>query len=431
MNAPRCRPRALWSAASLLLCFAACHGLVTAQQPTDTARAPADYVVHEWGTFTSMVGTDGVVLEGLQHEEEHLPAFVHDLLSIEETGVSKTKLPASHVTQKMETPVIYFHADKPLQARVTVHFQDGLMTQFYPLPTTVSPQLDEARQQRVDLRGFHWSSLCWDIDIVPRTQQAPTEIPPVDADEPWSFARQTSACYVRTRPLPDSPARAEAEHYLFYRGIGRWQPAVAAEVGRRGALRLANRMQDPIPFCVALELGAAGGRFVLGQPIAGGGEQAFDLGAAAWTADREAFARRVGADVLRALVQQGLHLDEARAMVATWSRSWFESDGARVVYVLPRSAVDQVLPLRLEPEPKALVRVLVGRHECITPEAQERVEQALRDHDAPDAARRVRGETALAGLDRFLEPHLRNVVRNGSSEAVRRTAEAVLASLPR
>lgn len=32
------------------------------QQPE--TPPPADYRAHEWGTFTSMVGTDGFVLEG-------------------------------------------------------------------------------------------------------------------------------------------------------------------------------------------------------------------------------------------------------------------------------------------------------------------------------------------------------------------------------
>src|SRR5262245_30315096 len=32
------------------------------------------FVVHEWGTNTFVVGSDGVPLRGLQHEEEDLPA---------------------------------------------------------------------------------------------------------------------------------------------------------------------------------------------------------------------------------------------------------------------------------------------------------------------------------------------------------------------
>jgi len=430
------------SLAAALLATATLTSTTPAQDGVEVIRAclgiaapangpTADYVAHEWGTFTSMADSRGIVLEGLHHEEEHLPAFVHDLRTIAETGVSDSKLPASHVTQKMETPVIYFHADQPLQARVTVLFRQGLMTQFYPLPSTIFPRLADARRELVDMRAQDWSSLCWDIDVVPRSQAAPAEIPAVASDDPWHFARQTSACYVRTRPPANSGAHVEAEHYLFYRGLGRWQPPVATTAARGGKVRFANQGAHAIPFCLALELGEPGGRFALGQPIANGAHLDFDLAGAAWIADREQFSRRVGAAVLRALVEQGLYPDEARAMVATWSRSWFQKDGARIVHLLPREVVDEVLPLSLEPQPRSLVRVLVGRHEYITPEAQDRVEQALCDEASPDAALHARGAAMLAGLDRFLEPHLRNVAHNGTSEAVRRTAAAKLAEMSR
>src|SRR5207237_6922013 len=38
--------------------------------------AAADFVVHEWGTFTSVSASDGRMLPGLEVEDESLPAFV-------------------------------------------------------------------------------------------------------------------------------------------------------------------------------------------------------------------------------------------------------------------------------------------------------------------------------------------------------------------
>src|SRR5688500_14139274 len=39
--------------------------------------ARTDMVVHEWGTFLAMNGSDGVSLDGMYHEEHALPGFVH------------------------------------------------------------------------------------------------------------------------------------------------------------------------------------------------------------------------------------------------------------------------------------------------------------------------------------------------------------------
>lgn len=405
--------------------LALCRALAAQEPPPEP---PANYVVHEWGTFTSMVGTDGIVLDGLHHEEEALPKFVHDLLKIEAYARTDTKLPASRVTQKMETPVIYFYSDQPMRAQVRVWFAQGLMTQFYPLPSTVYPELPDARRQRIDMSKVDGSMLEWDVDLVPRTAGAPAGIPVVGAAEPWAAARQTGACYVRTRPGAGSPARPEAEHYLFYRGLGRWQPKVSVQAGRGGVATLRNDMEQPIPFCAVLELGERGGRFVVGQGIEAGAGQRVLLETTPWIADRERFARQVGAAVMRGLVQQGLYLDEARAMVATWSRSWFQKDGARAIYVLPRQQVDTVLPLHLEPRPKELLRVLVGRLEFITPEAQDCLEQALRERASGDAAGSRRAEELFARLDRFLEPHLRNVERTSRDPLLRREAARLLAA---
>jgi hypothetical protein len=392
------------------------------------APPPAPYVAHEWGTFTSMVGEQGIALEGLHHEEEALPRFVHDLNRITEFEQTRTKLPASRVTQKMETPVIYFYSDAPMRVQASVWFQNGLLTQFYPLPDLVRPTLDELRQQRIDMSKIDGGGLTWDLDIVPKSAPAPSGIPEVAADDPWAFARATGAAWVRTRQENGSPAAPEAEHYVFYRGLGRWQPAMALEARGQGRVGLRNDMPQPVPFTAVLELGERGGRFLCGGALAAGASREVDLTTAAWNPDREQVSRRLGAEVLRALVQAGLYQDEARAMVATWSRSWFQKDGARAIYLLPREQVDAVLPLRLEPKPKELVRVLVGRLEFITPEARASVERALLDRRSGEPARVASAEQVLRGLDRFREPHLRNVAAHGSGPAARAAAAALLAA---
>src|SRR5262245_26122504 len=94
-------------------------------QPPPGAPAPASdpLVVHEWGTFTSVQGADGIGLEGLQHEEEGLPDFVYSRAKVRDCplrdkGYKGLEVPATHVTQKMETPVLYFHTKTPRRVRV-------------------------------------------------------------------------------------------------------------------------------------------------------------------------------------------------------------------------------------------------------------------------------------------------------------------------
>lgn len=78
------------------------------------------------------------------------------------------------------------------------------------------------------------------------------------------------------------------------------------------------------------------------------------------------------------LVEAGLSHEEAAAMLATWKESYFEREGLRVFWIVPRAFTDRVLPLRLDPAPTSLERVLVGRSEVISPEFATEIDQAFR-----------------------------------------------------
>src|SRR4051794_35372590 len=77
-------PRSSVASLTLLFALGACKpGGVDpiAESSAPSGAQPVSVVdpliVHEWGTFTSMQGSAGADLEGLQHETESLPAFVH------------------------------------------------------------------------------------------------------------------------------------------------------------------------------------------------------------------------------------------------------------------------------------------------------------------------------------------------------------------
>src|SRR5438045_4095749 len=76
------------------------------------------FVVHEWGTFTTLQSSNGERLSGLQKDEEALPTFVNNIAhSYYYTGVlhgPKGYMENTwfeHVTVKMETPVLYFYSN--------------------------------------------------------------------------------------------------------------------------------------------------------------------------------------------------------------------------------------------------------------------------------------------------------------------------------
>jgi hypothetical protein len=103
-------------------------------------------------------------------------------------------------------------------------------------------------------------------------------------------------------------------------------------------------------------------------------------------------------DLEEILVGQGLYRDEAHAMVETWKDSWFE-EGSRLIYIAPRSFIDNVLPLTIDPAPGQIERVFVGRLEIITPATAMAVKTAVAHSD----------EATIAKYSRFLEPILQTI----------------------
>jgi hypothetical protein len=383
--------------------------------------------LHEWGTLTTVQGSDGVVLDGLTHEESGLPAFVYDL---------RDRARLTGVSPKMETPVIYLYAPTARRVRVDVAFPRGLITQWYPAATeanldgltvngAVEPVGSVADQPLRD--GYiRWGARN-DLEVLAPRADAP--FPAVAADDLWRFCRQTRAnplrvCNLnegRAKGLPGRLAHAdEFERCLFYRGLGDFPLPLGAQVRRddvddagvwRVDMHLVNATPgEPVRGCIAVRVKDGRAAWVR-QP---GVEAAADL---IGTARLEPLAEAMHGlrrALLPHLVLAGLYLDEAEAMIHTWAASWFGQEGTRLLYVLPGAFLDRELPLHVrtvgprDPRDEVWVRkrVFLARLEVLGPEREQALVATLADLGADDPLRRAAAEAERARWGRFAEPFL-------------------------
>jgi hypothetical protein len=86
-----------------------------------------------------------------------------------------------------------------------------------------------------------------------------------------------------------------------------------------------------------------------------------------------------------ALADDGLTTAEASAMVETWRRTWFREEGDRVLTLLPRATIDQMLTLKITPRPEKTERVFVGRIEMVSPDREEALVRLLNSSKESDA----------------------------------------------
>ncbi len=408
---------------SSLAVFVAAALLPPSPQASSAPKS-APLEVHEWGTFTSMQGVDGHSLEGMHHEQEELPAFVHRIAT--EKGEwrerpTKGGVNVTRVVEKMETPVIYFYSDVQRRLRVDVSYRNGLMSEWFPAArqqVRTSQVLDDS--QLYDLTKVGGSSLWWDVNLTPAGHQPPAGIPAVSSADPWSFARQTKSAFVTDRKT------GESDRYLFYRGLGGVTVPMQVKQLRGGDLIIKNETGGAVPAAFVLEVEGGVARWLTVGKV--GKRRRAEIGGLKM-APKAQVATELRAAVEEALIASGLFRDEAVAMVKTWSRSWFESEGSRVIYIVPSETVNQMLPLRISPKPDRIVRTLVGRLEYVKPEVMKEVTVAVRNLYSLNETRSRFARHRIKRLGRYVEPHVRLLLKTEKDPATIANAERLLVEL--
>lgn len=371
-----------------------------------TSPAAKKFVVHEWGTFTSVLGSNGERLGGLHHEEEQLPSFIVGRDLLKETSFipgnngrcrpskgmpicddipdSTFQVSPEHVTQKMETPVLYFYSDEKVQARVGVGFPQGVISQYYPAPISFYPAIG-------NLRRLGGGQVNFDVEV---TTEKLT-LPKVESGNVYAPAREVASNDIRSGD--------QNERFIFYRGLGDFVTALHASSGVGQGIALQNvgtKISQVILLDVTSTTGAVkalGSMDYQQMTLVNDKDLAQFRSQKLPRAEFEAQAQKV---IVDALVASGLYPDESLAMFNTWKASYLRSHGLRVLYVLSRQETDRLLPINITPQPTELVRTLVGRIEILHAEEEQQMLSNLRS-----------GKDLVIKEDRFAEPKLRRLLK--------------------
>jgi hypothetical protein len=361
-------------------------GLAGAILPAAETSGQPPLTVHEWGTFTTVAGPDGraqdwVPLGG----PTDLPCFVERYKNglvkvVPDAIVMRKVLPDGQLgpataspnpfgplldyeaarrglkgTVRMETPVVYFYAAEPTNVRVDVSFPKGLFTEWYPKANVVQPP---SWANVFKLAANNVATLAWpSVSVKPGTRPL---LPGTDAPSHYYAARDTDAAPIEVNGQP--------EKFLFYRGVGGFGVPIAVSQLEGRRLHVRNLGTDVIPAVVVFT--SRGGKIGFRVHRTLDREATFEVPRP--SGDLKALRR----DLSAILVAEGLYPKEAEAMINTWRDTWFE-EGTRVLYIVPKPAVEAMLPLNVAPKPDAVSRVFVGRMDVIAPEQVADVRRAI------------------------------------------------------
>ncbi|HJZ55410.1 MAG TPA: hypothetical protein VKE74_10650 [Gemmataceae bacterium] len=362
--------------AAVFACAALAAGILFATtRPADTSVAaepaalasesPASLVVHEWGTFTSFSGSDGEPV-GFSPDNTDLPDFVY----YQENENSKSNRLHHDGTVSMETPVIYFYSDRAMRASVRVDFPRGWITEWYPF--AASPPARSVRESRTG-----GQSIRWDVRLLPgetvRFTRSRDESRYYQARETDATPLQveTDASAAQRNPGLRGGAVVQREKFLFYRGVGTFPPPVALRPLGGGQVRVTNTSGGQLGGLVLVSVRDGKVGFKTLATLEVGAEAVASL------VEAENGSAELAEVMVKELTAAGLYEKEARAMVKTWNSAWFGENGTRLLYLVPRARTDELLPLTVDPKPTEVVRVLVGRHDFLTPEQEAEAERQV------------------------------------------------------
>ncbi|MFQ5503305.1 MAG: hypothetical protein ACE5F1_00740 [Planctomycetota bacterium] len=378
-------------------------------------------VVHEWGTFTSVVGSDGAVLDWRPLVgQADLPSFVYSNaaggkglrfgLTCDACGhlgcrCGKSCAPkdgscsckgCTVASIRMETPVLYFYCQGNRKVRVKVGFPEGRITEWFPKAQSVGKGIDWGLVQLLPGAGERFL-----------VEDSPSHYYP---------ARATDAVPVRIC----SPSGKEYEKFLFYRGVADFELPLAVTL-EGDNVRLSNRGKQRIDQVLVFENRSGAPDYRISCYL--DAKRSIDLK----RPDGKTGLDSLESDFVKILRGQGLFEKEAEAMFETWRDHWFE-EGLRVFYTVPRAMTDAVLPLQVEPKPDRIERVLIGRVEIITPEMEKSLLSNARLLGDPSFEVRERATRALLRYGRFAEPVLKRFLERTRDLEVKTRLQGILGS---
>ncbi len=329
-----------------------------------SSKDPEKFVVHEWGTFSTFSGSDGKNLK-FHPNDRDLPAFVH-------SNRRDIKGGPADVLVSLETPVMYFYSDRDQTVSVEVDFPKGAMTDWYP------------QASRPPTHSIRWDNIKMLAKDRPKL--------PGDRDRGRYFAaRETDAL-----PLVITEnEKSETEKFLFYRGVGDFNMPFRVRSCGKGLCEVKNTGKDAVPAFVLLRVRDSKVYFETFGRLDAGAEQRIQEPTAASTPEK------LGDAVAALLIEQGLYEKEARAMVKTWRDDWFGEEGTRVLYVVSEPRTAEFLPVTIKPKPDTLVRVMIGRHDVLSPEREIEVDALVKRVNGDSNRDAKAADEALGKLGRY------------------------------
>jgi hypothetical protein len=257
----------------------------------------------------------------------------------------------------LDHSVTWFHpplnTTEPLKLNLDVHFPAGRLTQYYPYAHEVRAKQIVWKEIYFGMQAdpFQTSSTVW---VAPRAVgQAAT----LKVYMPGPAGSQ-----------PEDPGTTEGEVFLYFRGAGDVPSPIEVThvAGQKLALTLVETTSAlQLASVWLVEVRNAGGSAFrhldqLDSSTTRSVETRADFAPDTFV---EGAVSKLVFQMREALNAEGLHDDEAAALLRTIEQSHLRAPGRRVLFILPRSWIDAVVPFQASGPVEVRRRITLGTYE--------------------------------------------------------------------
>ena len=382
------RKVALVAALAFLISFSNCSDPV----------AP-DFDVHEWGVFLYYRGAGADLLSGI--DETDLPSFVITVdkphgkdctcdkckevkFKCPKCGGIKGKCKCNDLTEPRK-PVINFYTDGKLDVKLSVRFNDGKHTVWFPRHYSVSKQ---------------WDELKWEFKL---TQKSENKLKEPKGSSWWEIARDTDSAFVNTK--------TESEKFLFYEGESSKLKASIEIKLADDKVQLVNKSKHSYNKLLV----ARDGKIVKLEEFPKGEidfTNSIDVNSAT-------------SEIEKMLTNEGLNEKEVKGIAKIWKKEFFVRDGTRVIYMMTREEVDNILPLEITPKPKNLKRAMIA---CVQ-DTDSMVADLIERLGNDDPKVRDAATESLIRLGKPIKPLLEKALKSAKDQEVKSRIENILETI--
>jgi hypothetical protein len=322
-----------------------------------------------------------------------------------------------------DRPVIFFHAEKPIECQLSIGFFGGMPGVWWP--GTLYPAIRDKKPIKIEKR------LEWDLGIkqIPMGWQPKSKEPPEVANDHW-FKRlrqvKSEEIFARYGLRRDNVDR---EKFVYYDGLFPHAKWVKITV-EKDSVAVSNRAGHAL-FDVTVVDRRNEGKVRIGRLAQFDAGANLKNGVNAKTIDfAEVDTTRFVSEASDLLVKQltvaGLNEDEAGSLVDLWKKEFFETPGLHVFYRLPQDEYDFLLPMKLSPKADSVVRVGLVFHGHLEPELPDRILELVKQLDSPRFAIRNAALKNLQQIGPAALVHLERLQKMGQSTEVQNSLEHLL-----